>query len=195
MSLDPKIAQALQHGGTVGALIGGLARLGGGETRIDVAKKATGSIVNSLPGDVDTGLVLVESCPKARKVGFFSPRQRKQLMSGVYSIRPVRGTPLASGIAKAASMVDGVKAPATIVVISDGQESCNGNPCAVAARIAARKPLLTINVVDIMGTGAGTCAARATGGRVFTAKNAAQLKSMIRRAAAEVRGPSNCRKK
>jgi Mg-chelatase subunit ChlD len=195
MSLDPKIAQALQHGGTVGALIGGLARLGSGETRIDVAKKATGSIVNSLPSDVDTGLVLVESCPQARKVGFFSPKQRKQLMSGVYAIRPVRGTPLASGIAKAASMVDGVKAPATIVVISDGQESCNGNPCAVAARIAARKPMLTVNVVDIMGTGAGTCAARATGGRVFTAKNAAQLKTMIRRATAEVRGPSNCRKK
>jgi hypothetical protein len=55
--------------------------------------------------------------------------------------------------------------------------------------------MLTINVVDIMGTGAGTCAARATGGKVFAAKNAAQLKSMLRRATAEVRGPANCRKR
>jgi Mg-chelatase subunit ChlD len=107
----------------------------------------------------------------------------------------VRGTPLASGLAKAANMVDGVKAPATIVVISDGKESCGGNPCAIAAQVAKRKPLLTINVVDIMGTGAGTCAARAAGGRVFAAENASQLKTMLRRATAEVRGPSSCRKK
>lgn len=195
MSLEGKLADALVGSGAIGAVIGGLARMGGGETRIDVAKKATSSIVSALPNDVDVGLVLVEQCGQARPVGFFSPKQRKQLMNGVYSIRPVRGTPLASGIAKAAAMVDGVKVPATIVVISDGKESCNGNPCAVAARIANRKPLLTINVVDIMGTGAGTCAARATGGKVFAAKNAAQLKSMLRRATAEVRGPSNCRKK
>ena len=195
MSLEGKLADALVGSGAIGAVIGGLARMGGGETRIDVAKKATSSIIGALPNDVDVGLVLVEQCGQARPVGFFSPKQRKQLMNGVYSIRPVRGTPLASGIAKAAAMVDGVKVPATIVVISDGKESCNGNPCAVAARIAQRKPLLTINVVDIMGTGAGTCAARATGGRVFAAKNAAQLKSMLRRATAEVRGPSNCRKK
>jgi Mg-chelatase subunit ChlD len=196
MSLDGRLADALARGGgAIGAVIGGLARMQGGETRIDVAKKATGSIVRALPNDVDVGLVLVEQCSQARPVGFFSPKQRKRLMNGIYSIRPVRGTPLASGIAKAASMVDGVKSPATIVVISDGKESCNGNPCAVAARIAKRKPLLTINVVDIMGTSAGTCAARATGGKVFAANNAAQLKTMLRRATAEVRGPANCRKR
>jgi len=195
MSLDGKLADVLAGSGAIGAVIGGLAKMRGGETRIDVAKKATNGIVSALPNDVDVGLVLVEQCNQARPVGFFSPKQRKRLMSGVYAIQPVRGTPLASGIAKAASMVDGVKSPATIVVISDGKESCNGNPCAVAAGIAKRKPMLTINVVDIMGTGAGTCAARATGGRVFAAKNAAQLKSMLRRATAEVRGPANCRKK
>ncbi len=196
MSLDGELADALLRGtGAIGAVIGGLAKMQGGETRIDVAKKATSSIVGALPNDVDVGLVLVEQCSQARPVGFFSPKQRNRLMSGVYSIQPVRGTPLASGIAKAANMIDGVKSPATIVVISDGKESCNGNPCAVAAKIAKSKPLLTINVVDIMGTGAGTCAARATGGKVFAAKNAAQLKSMLRRATAEVRGPASCRKK
>lgn len=196
MSLDGQLADAIARGGgAIGAVIGGLAKMQGGETRIDVAKKATNGIVGALPNDVDVGLVLVEQCNQARPVGFYSPKQRKQLMNGVYGIQPVRGTPLASGIAKAASMVDGVRSPATIVVISDGKESCNGNPCAVAASIAKRKPMLTINVVDIMGTGAGTCAARATGGRVFAARNAAQLKSMLGRATAEVRGPANCRKK
>jgi Mg-chelatase subunit ChlD len=195
MSLDGRLADALAGSGAIGAVIGELAKMRGGETRIDVAKKATNSIVGALPNDVDVGLVLVEQCNQARPVGFFSPKQRNRLVSSVYSIQPVRGTPLASGIAKAASMIDGVKSPATIVVISDGKESCNGNPCAVAANIAKRKPMLTINVVDIMGTGAGTCAARATGGRVFAAKNAAELKSTLRRATAEVRGPANCRKK
>jgi len=77
-------------------------------------------------------------------------------------------------------------------VISDGKESCKGDPCLTARHIARAKPMLTINVVDITGTGAGNCVAAATGGKVFTAKNAQQLNTMLRRATQEVRGPVEC---
>jgi hypothetical protein len=64
-----------------------------------------------------------------------------------------------------------------------------------AHRVARSKPRLVINVVDITGTGAGNCAARATGGKVYTAKNAAEVKAMMRSATQEVRGPAECYRK
>jgi hypothetical protein len=202
IDMDNATAARLMGGGAFGGLAGGLldslitqiASSASGPSRIDAAKQASRRIVKSLPSDVDVGLVLVEDCPSARPVGFYSPNQRGALLGGIGSIHPVRGTPLASGIQQAASMVDGVNHPGVIVVISDGKESCRRDPCGTARRIARAKPMLTINVVDITGTGAGNCVASATGGKVLTAKNAQQLNSMLRRATQEVSGPARCKR-
>jgi Mg-chelatase subunit ChlD len=179
-------------GGLLDILIDQIPTTASGPSRIDAAKQASRSIVQSLPSDVDVGLVLIEDCPNARPIGFYSPGQRGALLGGINSIHPVRGTPLASGIERASAMVDGVQHPGVIVVISDGKESCKRDPCLTARQIARAKPMLTINVVDITGTGAGNCVAAATGGKVFTAKNAQQLNTMLRRATQEVRGPVEC---
>ena len=202
IDMDDATAARLMGGGAFGGLAGGLldslitqiASSASGPSRIDAAKQASRRIVKSLPSDVDVGLVLVEDCPSARPIGFYSPGQRGALLGGIGSIHPVRGTPLASGIQRAAAMVDGVNHPGVIVVISDGKESCRRDPCGTARRIARAKPMLTINVVDITGTGAGNCVASATGGKVFTAKNAQQLNTMLRRATQEVSGPARCKR-
>jgi len=161
--------------------------------RITVAKQATLAVVQQIPNDVNAGLVLVEQCDQARSIGYFSAAQRGQLMANLRNIRPVNGTPLADGIAKAGQMVDGVSRESVILVVSDGKESCHQDPCAVARELARRKPHLKINVVDILGTGAGNCLAQATGGRVFTAKNVNELNLMTKQAAQDVLPPQHCR--
>lgn len=192
--------QQLLRAGVVGRLVGSVvrssieARHPNLPRRIDVAKDATADVIGQIPNDVDIGLVLVSDCPSAKPIGFFSPSQRGQLLQGIRSINPVKGTPLADGLAKAANMVDGVEVPAVIVVVSDGEESCGSNPCAVARNIARHKPKLTINVVDITGSGAGNCAAQLTGGRVYSAGNAQDFKLNLQRATEEVRGPAECRR-
>jgi Ca-activated chloride channel homolog len=67
-------------------------------------------------------------------------------------------------------MVDGVNDDAINLAVSDGQESCRGNPCA-----AAVKPRLIINLSDIACTGAGHRAVAATKGQVFTARIAVDV--------------------
>ena len=161
--------------------------------RITVAKQATTAVVRQIPSDVNTGLVLVEQCDQARSIGFFSAAQRGQMLNNLQRVQPVNGTPLADGIAKAGQMVDGVNRESVILVVSDGKESCHQDPCAVARDLARRKPHLKINVVDILGTGAGNCLAQATGGRVFTAKNVNELNLMTSQAARDVLPPSHCR--
>ncbi len=161
--------------------------------RITAAKQATTAVVQRLPGDVNAGLVLVEDCPRARSAGFYAPSQRGQLLGRVQGIRPVEGTPLADGIARAGQMLDGVNRESVMLVVSDGGESCGQDPCAVAQMLARSKPHLKINVIDILGTGAGNCLARATGGQVFTARNASDLNIMTRQAAKDVLPPAHCK--
>nr|WP_246312173.1 VWA domain-containing protein [Aquabacterium terrae] len=163
-------------------------------TRMTVARRATHALVQRVPSDMSIGLVMVDECPAARPQGFFPPPRRGELLSRIQGIEPRKGTPLADGIAKAAQMVDGSKREALIVVVSDGTESCGNDPCAVAAQLRASKPRVKVNVVDITGTGAGNCVAQATGGKVFTARNADEVAAMTSRAAQEAMGPENCRK-
>jgi len=161
--------------------------------RITTARQATVAVVEQLPKDVNAGLVLVERCPGARSVGFFPPAQRGQLLRRLKGVVPMEGTPLADGISRAGAMLDGVNRESVMLVVSDGEESCNQDPCAVARDLARRKPHLKINVVDILGTGAGNCLAAATGGKVFTASNVKDLQLMTRQAAKDVLAPAHCR--
>jgi len=160
--------------------------------RITAAKQATTAVIEQLPKDVSAGLVLVERCPGARSIGFFSSAQRGQLLRRLKGIVPMEGTPLADGIARAGALLDGVNRESVMLVVSDGEESCNQDPCAVARDLARRKPYLKINVVDILGTGAGNCLAAATGGQVFTANNVSDLQLMTKQAAQDVLPPAHC---
>jgi len=121
-------------------------------------------------------------------------RQGFRVRRGVAGIQPVAGTPLADGITQAGAMLDGVNRESVMLVVSDGEESCRGNPCAVARQLAQHKPHLKINVIDILGTGAGNCLAQATGGQVFTVSTVEELQLMTARAAEDVLPPEHCRR-
>ncbi|MGQ0697114.1 MAG: VWA domain-containing protein [Panacagrimonas sp.] len=162
--------------------------------RITAAKRASRGLVESLPPDVSTGLVLIQGCPQATPVGFYPPAQRRTMLSQIDEIRPLGGTPLGDGVRQAAAMVDGVNRDALIVVLSDGRDSCNVDPCAVARQLARTKPRLKINVIDIQSNGAGRCVAEATGGRMYSASTVDQVAKVTREAAQEAIAPAHCKK-
>ncbi|HRW59047.1 MAG TPA: VWA domain-containing protein [Defluviicoccus sp.] len=163
-----------------------------GPSRLEEAKKGINNVVRSLPQDVDAGLVVLKRCPMADNLGFFSPSQRGALTRQVDSLRPMQGTPLAQGIAQAGAMVDGVKAPGVIVVISDGEDSCGGDPCQAARALKAAKPKVTINVVDIVGSNAARCVAQVTGGQILTPEDGLAFEKTIRKATTEALKPPHC---
>jgi hypothetical protein len=73
-------------------------------------------------------------------------------------------------------------------VVSDGSDSCGGDPCAAARQIAAKKGNVRINVIDISGaTGNPTaqCMAQATGGQVFQPDSVEEMQDMVRQASGE----------
>jgi hypothetical protein len=189
-----EIQKGLSQLGPLGAL--GAAIIGeasGGPSRLEAAKRGVNSVVGSMPDDVDVGLVTLQRCPGATSEGFFGGSERGRLYARVNGLRPMQGTPLAEGILQAGGMVDGVKAPAIMVVVSDGDDSCGGNPCAAARQLKAQKPLLKINVVDILGNGAGGCMARETGGQILKPGDGLAFEKTIEQAAQDAIKPAHCR--
>lgn len=167
--------------------------------RLTVAKKATSSIIDKIDPNIDIGLISLNHCPSATNSGFYSPNKRKSLKNKIKKMYPdenhhIGGTPLYSGLEKAASMVDGVKREAFILLISDGEDTCQqGDVCLLAEEIAIQKPKLKINVVDIGNAQAANCAARATGGKVFSANNQAQVSRMINQAIKPMEEKEECK--
>src|SRR3546814_18745838 len=95
------------------------------------------------------------------------------------------GTALARASERAGKVVanDG---ESVIVVVSDGEETCHGDPCAAARALKAAKPNAIINVIDISGDGKGRqviqCVAQATGGRVLTPQSPMDLARTLQQA-------------
>ncbi|MBI6549577.1 VWA domain-containing protein [Xenorhabdus sp. VLS] len=159
--------------------------------RITVAKQSAKRVIDKLPSDMAISLVAASDCKRVSTSSSFTSGQRLALKRTIDRIVPDGKTPLALALEKAGALVDGVNRDAIILLISDGDETCGGDPCAVANALKSRKPRLQVNVVDIMNTGAGNCIAEQTGGKVFTANNASQFNQVINQAIQEYI-PENC---
>jgi Mg-chelatase subunit ChlD len=114
------------------------------------------------------------------------------MINRLSQLRPHQGTPLADGLLQGGELADGVTRQSTILLVSDGEENCGGDPCFVARNLKRQKPHLKINVIDIGGTGAANCAAELTGGKVYTVSNVKELNLAVERATQETLGPAHC---
>lgn len=164
-----------------------------GASRLDVAKEAIKTTVQNMPSDVDVGLVVFGKCQGADSHKFFSASDRPTLFGVVDGIRAQDGTPLARGLERAANMMDATDIAGTIVLLTDGRDSCDGDPCAAARALKAKKPMLKVNVIDASGSGAARCIAEATGGQVFTPSGAKDMMMAVQRGTEQPPVSADCR--
>lgn len=69
------------------------------------------------------------------------------IIDAVDSLEPSGETPLTESVARAAEALDYRSAPGAIVLLTDGKETCGGQPCQLAAELAADAFDLTIHVI------------------------------------------------
>jgi len=158
----------------------------GGSSRLQAAKTSAGAVIDGLPTDVDVGLVEFSSCTAVRRERFYSASERGQLKGAVNALQALQGTPLARGIERAGNAISG-QADAVIVVISDGDDSCGGDPCAAARALKARKPNVTINAIDLSGENNRTlqCVVNATGGKLLVPNSQLDLQRKLQQASGQ----------
>ena len=167
----------------------------GGTTRIDRAKQALMGVIRSTPSDVDMGFISFHDCGDVRNFGYYGSGARGSLTNRVGVTQVGRGTPLADSMIAGGSLIRGGRSasdPAYMVVVTDGNDSCGGNPCAVAQRLASLYPGLVINVIDLSGTANLQCVASATGGRLVRPEGSGGLTSMIQQATGQASVPAHC---
>lgn len=79
----------------------------------------------------------------------FGPRANAAapIIADVQALAPGGLTPLANSVEVAAQVLDYQNSPGVIVVVTDGNETCGGRPCAIGAALTGAAKGLTIHVI------------------------------------------------
>jgi hypothetical protein len=172
-----------------------LARLDGTPKTV-IARQALTALVNRLPETTNVELRTyghrrADDCSDTELIQPPGLMQRDDLIARINAIRPVNGgrTPIAQSLADMAQDLAGIEGDVLIVLVSDGDETCGGDPVATAAMLRAANPQLRISVIGfdieqeewqrrLEGI------AVSGGGAYFDASNAAQLADALDQAIA-----------
>ena len=163
-----------------------------GSTKIAAAKQALTTVVDKLPEAAPVGLrvygatVFEKSdpgaCTDSQLVVPIGPADKPALKQAIGRYKPYGETPIAYSLQQAAKDL-GTKGQRTIVLVSDGEETCDADPCAVARAIHDKGIDLKINVVGLHVDAAAkkqlTCVAKAGGGKYYDADDAADLTATL----------------
>lgn len=169
----------------------------GGTSKIEAAKQAVKTTIQALDSSSVVALRLYghrlpsepkePSCEDTELVVSFGPLDRERFVAAVDAARPLGQTPLAYSLEKAAAdFGDLGDEPAAVILVSDGEESCGGDPAAVACAFAERGLELTIHTVgfdvDAAARAQLQAIAQCTGGEYHDARNAGELADSLQQA-------------
>lgn len=117
----------------------------------------------------------------------FAPRANAAaaIFKAAERMRPGGRTPLAQSVSMAFEALKDSPRPSEIVVLTDGEDTCGGDPCALARSIAATAPGITVHVIGFRlpsnsETEGARCLADVTGGKFVTAESTDALSDALR---------------
>lgn len=193
------IALILDASGSMNAL------LPEGRTRIDAAKAAIDDIVAKLPPDARVSLrAYGHQSPTSKHdckdtellVGFDTLAANKTaIVAKAHSIKAQGYTPITYVIKLAAEDVGKENAePRIVILVSDGKETCMGDPCATAKALADADASLVVHTIGFAVDTAAKyqlqCVARVARGNYFDADSAGKLAAALSEAAKTEAAPA-----
>ncbi len=155
-----------------------------GKTKIAIAKKTLADVVTNWNEEKQLGLLAYGhrrkgDCKDIETLVPVGKINKAAMIAKVNNINPKGKTPISASIRMAADELKFTEDNATVILISDGKETCNANPCDTAAELEKLGVNFTAHVigfgVDKKTSEQLQCIARNTGGLYFTANNAEQL--------------------
>jgi Ca-activated chloride channel homolog len=169
-----------------------------GQTKIAAARQAVGAILGRWkPGD-RLGLMAYGHRSKGdcRDIEVLAPVgvvDRDRILATVAALNPKGKTPLAESLRQAAAQLKSTEAKATVILVSDGIETCGADPCAVAAELKRAGVGFTAHVIgfdvaDPLAKAQLQCIARNTGGVYLDARNAGELETALGKTVAATQG-------
>ncbi|WIY52235.1 VWA domain-containing protein [Devosia sp. YIM 151766] len=159
-----------------------------GVSKIEIAREVMADLVNGWSDETNLGLVAYGhrsegDCRDIETLIEPGPLDRASFIGMVNAIRPKGKTPISASVQHAADLLSYRDNPATVVLISDGVETCQADTCALAEQLARQGVNFTAHVVgfDLEDDAHASlaCIAENTGGVFVPAQNASELKDAL----------------
>lgn len=161
-----------------------------GKPKIEIAREVMGTLLKDWNPDIDLGVMVYGhrekgDCADIELVAPVGKPDVGKVTAAINDITPKGKTPIGASLQKAADALRFTEDPATVILISDGEESCEADPCTVAKELKSKGINFTAHVVgfDIQGNSKALeqlkCVADSTGGKFFEAKDAAGLQTAL----------------
>ncbi len=114
------------------------ADFGGNESRMEAAKRVVKDFIQNAPNDLKIGLYTYgkSACSAFDEMqNPFEKMDRKKLIEEVGTIQPSGSTPIGDSISKLTEFLSDKKGSFNVLLVTDGGESCNGNPAEEAKKL------------------------------------------------------------
>ena len=160
----------------------------GGREKIVVAREAMADVLADLPSYIAVGLVAyghrsADDCEDIEVVAAVGTQSAAALAESIRGLQPRGQTPLSRALLAAFDEVSGLPGPAHVVLVSDGSESCGGDPCALVRDLRAAGSRVSYHVVGFAVTAEERsqleCIAGAGRGDYYTAADLAGLERAL----------------
>jgi len=170
-----------------------------GKTKIQIAREVLTSMLENMGSDIQLGLSAYGhrrkgDCSDIETLIQVGKGNSPAIIKKVKGLNPKGKTPLSEAVRQAAKKLIYTKERATVVLISDGIETCNLNPCDVGAELAMNGYDFTAHVISFdvkKEEQAGLeCLANNTGGLFLSANNARELSIALSKTVEKVKEPA-----
>lgn len=155
-----------------------------GEAKISIARRVLKDVLGSSESDLEMGLIAYGhrekgQCGDIEIIMEPAAGNGPAIGEAADKLNPLGKTPLSASVQLAAETLKYTEEKATVIVITDGIETCNADPCALGAALAANGIDFTAHVVGFgLSAEEGqqvACLAQETGGLYVPADNADAL--------------------
>jgi Mg-chelatase subunit ChlD len=164
--------------------------------KIVIAKDTMSDLVQDFPSDrFNIGLMVYGhrrkgDCDDIEILAPLGKVDNATIIKQIQSIIPKGKTPITKSITLAIQRLEALEEETTIVLVSDGKETCKGDPCALVQTLKEKGVNFTMHVVGFDVTDEEkkqlACIAKAGGGMYLTAQNASQLKGAFTQVKKEI---------
>ena len=159
-----------------------------GKAKIEIAREVVRNLVTTLPEETELGLMAYGhtrkgDCADIELLIPVGKVDRSAFANTVDDILPKGMTPITAALELAAEGLGYKESKATVILVSDGLETCDADPCTAAKKLEQAGIDFTAHVIafDLKPeeTEKLRCIADSTGGKFFPASDAASLKDAL----------------
>ncbi len=160
-----------------------------GTAKIAIAKDVLTGLVKELPEDSTVGLVAYGhrrrgDCDDVQELIPLGHLDKEKVIAKIQALSPKGKTPISRSVRLTAERLKNLEDETTIILVSDGKETCDPDPCGLVRELKDAGIKFIMHVIGFDVTEEERqqleCMAKAGGGQYYTAGNAAEFLAAAR---------------